>query len=155
MILSNLEVVDSCKLTYITNSVLTTDNVGNILGSSSFSQGSYAPTFTNQSGISTLTTDSGQYIKNGNVVNFSLSLSVTTIGLNPLFDMSLPIVNSGNFTGSNQVCIIGNTFNSGLTTVGPVPISKSNIGALTCRVTLSGLAIGSAIIRLTGQYTLF
>jgi hypothetical protein len=155
MLLSSLEVQDGCKLSFVTNSVLSTDISGNIIGSTGLTQGNYSPVFSNQSNISTLTTDSGQYTRQGDVISFSLSLSVTSTGLNPFFDMSLPVDNTANFSSNNQVSSVGNIYNSTLTAVGPIPIVKSNTGALTIRVVLASLAIGSYVIRLHGDYTHF
>lgn len=153
MIISNLEVQNQCKLTYATSGILQTDSSGIISAiPGNTSGGTWTPAFTNQAGISALSSDSAFYLRVGNIINFGVSLAVTTTGLAPTFDISLPVNPSANFTGTDQITANGTSYSASLLSLGGDPLIRSLSGSMTLRVTFPSLAIGSWILRVNGFY---
>jgi hypothetical protein len=75
--------------------------------------GTYTPTLTNTTNIATSTANSNQYMRVGNTVTVSGSVTVdaTTAGANTQLRMSLPI--SSTFSGGNNLGGTGASISSG------------------------------------------
>lgn len=155
MLLNSLEVQQELKLDYCGAGVIISDGSGNITSDgTNFSSGSYTPTFTNQSGVTSIVALQSLYSKNGSVVTMSISMQITNGLLSSAFDVSLPVAKSSNFSNINEFNCTVVSYNNGLTSVTTNPVISSNTGAQTFHVLFPSLSLGTYIIRITAQYAI-
>jgi len=125
---------------------------GMALSTGAISSGTWTPTVSAGVNVASSTASTGQYIRVGNAVSFSVAVSITpTAGAptNTTFELSLPI--ASNFSGSGNLASSG-TFLNG-TTIGNVRCISSAAND-TMDVRFYAISTSAHFLTLTGVYTI-
>lgn len=147
---ANFQYVDVAN-TQAAGKVLTSDASGNASWQTpNYSSGIYLPTFTGTSNVATVSGDTAQWLKVGNVVTVSgtFTISVTTIVANPstTFDITLPVASTITRAGM----VSGNATNAAATSQdGEI---NGNTGNNKATITYFALISGSTVWSYQYQY---